>query len=127
MDLTHLGKQSQDPVDRVEIVPWSGSPVRVTLSCSEFTSHCPVTRQPDFARFTIEYIAKDGIVETKSMKLYLWQFRDRAEFNERLTESIAADLYDQIDPYAIRVTGQFNPRGGISVTAVCSYGEVDKL
>ena len=121
--LAHLGKQSSDPVDTLDRIPWSSGNVVVRLDCSEFTSHCPVTRQPDFASLRIEYIPGDFIAETKSVKLYLWRFRDRAQFNEKLTAEIAQDFHDQLQPRAVRVVGSFNTRGGIAVTAECTRGE----
>ena len=127
MDLTHLGKQSSQPVERVECVPWDAGPVRVRFDCSEFTSHCPVTGQPDFAVLTIEYIPSDRLIETKSLKLYLWKFRDERAFNERLVARIAADLHEQSGARALSVVGRFNARGGIAVTATAVRGDADLL
>lgn len=126
-ELTHLGKQSSDPVEQLDRIPWEGSPLVVRLNCSEFTSHCPVTRQPDFGKLIIEYVPDQFIAETKSVKLYLWQFRQQAQFNERLADGIALDIYTQLEPKALRVTGAFNPRGGISVTATATYGDESLL
>ncbi len=126
-DLTHLGKQSSEPVDTFDLIPWDRGDIIVRLDCSEFTSHCPVTKQPDFARLLLEYVPDKHLAETKSVKLYLWRYRDRAEFNEKLTAAIAADLFAQLKPRAVRVTGRFNVRGGISVTAVATRGEAYRL
>jgi 7-cyano-7-deazaguanine reductase len=114
----HLGKQSQRAVTTLDLIPWNKGDMEVTLDCTEFTSHCPVTKQPDFAKLTITYMPDAYIVETKSMKLYLWQFRDRAEFNEKLVAQIADDFQKQLNPIRVRVEGRFNTRGGIAVTAV---------
>jgi 7-cyano-7-deazaguanine reductase len=117
LDLTHLGHQSQVPVDQVETVPWHGGPITVRLECSEFTSLCPVTRQPDFAELVIEYEPGERLIETKSLKLYLWRFRDRAAFNEVLVDEIAQDLFTQSQARRLVVTGKFHARGGIALTA----------
>lgn len=113
----HLGTQSQRAIDTLDLIPWKGGHTVVTLNATEFTSHCPVTKQPDFGQLVIEYCPDKHLVETKSMKLYLWQFRDRAEFNESIVDSIATDLFRQVKPVWLTVTGHFNTRGGIAVTA----------
>ena len=120
--LKHLGKQSKKAITKLDLIPWDGGIIDITLHATEFTSHCPVTGQPDFARFEITYRPTDHIVETKSMKLYLWQYRDQAEFNEALVSKIAGDLYAQIKPHSLVVTGHFNVRGGIAVSASCHRG-----
>jgi len=94
----------------------------VTLQCSEFTSHCPVTGQPDFATLRIEYMPDKSIVETKSLKLYLWSYRDKAMFNEQIVEKIAADIIKQVRPKWVTVVGTFAQRGGISVQATATRG-----
>lgn len=117
MELTHLGKQSQQAVTKIETIPWEAGSATVSLECTEFTSLCPVTEQPDFGQMLIEYVPNRHLVETKSLKLYLWQFRDQAQFNEVLVASIADDLFEQLQPQRLSVTGTFNRRGGIGVTA----------
>lgn len=94
--------------------------MRVVLHCSEFTSHCPVTSQPDFGKLTIEYVPKGWLVETKSLKLFLWQYRSRKAFNERIVDEIAQTFFEQVRPAIVYVTGVFNARGGISVEARAS-------
>ncbi len=121
--LQHLGKPSNQPVDKVDLIPWDGGRIVVRLDCSEFTSLCPVTGQPDFATLAIEYVPRAHLMETKSVKLYLWRFRDTRAFNESLVDSIAADLYGQLAPRWLRVTGRFNPRGGISITVTAERGD----
>ena len=111
----HLGKQSSDPVENIDRIPWAGEDITVELACSEFTSYCPVTHQPDFGRLTIRYSPDKWLVETKSLKLYLTGFRDRGMFNEALVDRIAGDLFKQLEPAWIEVAGTFNSRGGISV------------
>ena len=112
----YLGKQQQEAVDELDVVPSPASGVRVLLDCSEFTSHCPVTSQPDFASIGIDYIADENIVETKSLKLWLWRWRDRRAFNEAIVVEIARSFFDQVKPFEVSVRAQFAARGGISVS-----------
>ncbi|NLX12429.1 MAG: NADPH-dependent 7-cyano-7-deazaguanine reductase QueF [Phycisphaerales bacterium] len=121
-ELHHLGKPSNQPIDRVDRIDWTGGAITVRLDCAEFTSICPVTGQPDFGQLTIEYVPDRYLVETKSLKLYLWRYRNERAFNESLVETIATDLLAQIEPRWLRVTGEFNPRGGIQVTATAERG-----
>lgn len=123
MELTHLGKISNQPIERLELVPFNGRHTTVVLKCSEFTSLCPVTGQPDFAILEIEYIPVVALVETKSLKLYLWRFREVPAFNEQLVNIIADDFFEQVQPKGVRVTGVFHARGGISVSAIAQRGE----
>lgn len=113
----HLGSQSQRAIRELDLIPWHGGHIIVTLNATEFTSHCPVTQQPDFGSLVIEYCPNKHLIETKSMKLYLWQFRDRAEFNEEIVDRIAEAIVAQVKPYFVKVTGAFALRGGIGVTA----------
>lgn len=122
-ELKHLGRPSNQPVDRVDLIAWTGGDVTVRLDCAEFTTLCPVTGHPDFGTLAIEYAPDRHLVETKSLKLYLWKYRNQPGFNEQIVDAIAADLYEQIRPRWLRVTGRFNPRGGISVTATAQRGE----
>ena len=124
-ELQHLGKPSNEPVDRVDLIPWTGERIAVRLDCSEFGSICPVTSQPDFGQLVIEYVPDKHLAETKSVKLYLWRFRDEPGFNEMLVDRIASDLYDQIKPRWLRIEGRFNPRGGIRVSATAERGSTE--
>ncbi len=124
-ELHHLGKTSNAPIDDVDLIPWTGGPIAVRLECADFTSLCPVTGQPDFASIEIEYAPAEHLVETKSLKLYLWRYRERRAFNEHLVDEIAGDLYRQIAPRWLRVTGRFRPRGGIAVTVAAERGDPD--
>jgi 7-cyano-7-deazaguanine reductase len=90
--------------------------IRMTLP--EFTCLCPKTGQPDFATFELEYVPDDRCVELKSLKLYLWSFRDRGAFHEAVTNQIADDLARACAPRFLRLAGQFNVRGGIYTTVV---------
>ena len=103
---------------RLETIPFSGRghSTTVTLSTDEFTSLCPVTGQPDFGEIVIEYVPGDRIVESKSLKLYLFSFRNTGMFQEEIVSRILADLRKALAPRRIRVTGRFKPRGGITLT-----------
>ncbi len=94
---------------------WPIAPYVVELECPEFTSLCPKTGQPDFAQFMIFYVPRVKMVESKSLKLYLFSFRNHGEFHESVTNRIAHDLFDLMDPHVIMVRGDFYPRGGISI------------
>ncbi|MEM7583942.1 MAG: preQ(1) synthase [Acidobacteriota bacterium] len=119
----HLGKSSNQPVDEIDLIPWTGSKILVRLDCSELTSLCPVTGHPDFATLEIRYVPDQHLVETKSMKLYLWRYRERPTFNEVLVDEVAGDLFQQLAPLWLKVTGRFHPRGGIAVTVDAERGE----
>lgn len=119
----HLGRISSQPVSEVDRIPWQGSEITVTLTCTEFTSLCPVTHQPDFGELEISYGPKAFLAETKSVKLYLTQFRDQGVFNEVLVDTIAGDLNRQLEPRWIEVVGTFKSRGGISIRVTARRGE----
>lgn len=86
-----------------------------TLVCTEFTSLCPKTGQPDFAKIFINYIAADKMVESKSLKLYLFGFRNHGDFHEDCVQTICDDLVKLMKPHYIEVIGEFTPRGGIAI------------
>lgn len=119
----HLGKISNEPIGELDMVNWEGDKILVHFDCTEFSSHCPVTGQPDFGRLEISYIPKDKIIETKSLKLYLWSFRHMRKFNEGIVDTIAKQVFDQAKPEWCEVIGNFNARGGISVTARAEKGK----
>jgi 7-cyano-7-deazaguanine reductase len=85
----------------------------IAFDCPEFTCLCPLTGQPDFARFDITYVPDRLCVELKSLKLYLWSFRDEGAFHEAVTNRICDDLFKLLRPRRISVIGSFNVRGGI--------------
>jgi 7-cyano-7-deazaguanine reductase len=87
----------------------------VPLLCHEFTSICPITGQPDFAQFEIVYAPRIKMVESKSLKLYLFSFRNHGEFHEDVTNRIFNDLWQLMSPRFMRIIGDFNVRGGISI------------
>lgn len=94
----------------------------VRFNCPEFTSLCPITGQPDFAKICISYIPGEKMVESKSLKLYLFSFRNRGDFHEDCVNIIMKDLVALMDPKYIEVTGYFTPRGGISIWPYANYG-----
>ncbi|WP_390407509.1 preQ(1) synthase [Lacticaseibacillus jixiensis] len=97
----------------------------VKFNCPEFTSLCPLTHQPDFATVYISYIPDQKIVESKSLKLYLFSFRNHGDFHEDCMNIIMDDLIKLLDPRYIEVWGKFTPRGGISIDPWVNYGRPD--
>ena len=95
----------------------------VKFNCPEFTSLCPITGQPDFAAIYISYVPREKMVESKSLKLYLFGFRNRGDFHEDCVNIIMNDLIELMDPAYIEVWGKFLPRGGISIDPYCNYGK----
>jgi 7-cyano-7-deazaguanine reductase len=111
---------STKPSTQLETFP---NPARATdytirMTLPEFTCLCPKTGQPDFAIFDLEYVPDDLCVELKSLKLYIWSFRDRGAFHEAVTNQIADDLAGACAPRFLRLTGKFNVRGGIYTTVI---------
>jgi len=116
--LTLLGQTINHPSKQLETFPnqHPGRHYTVTLVCPEFTCVCPMTGQPDFATITIRYVPDQKIVESKSLKLYLWSFRNEGVFHEHVTNRILDDLVAALDPIECHVTGAFAVRGGIALT-----------
>ncbi|MFD4704448.1 preQ(1) synthase [Gottfriedia sp. NPDC058432] len=94
----------------------------VKFNFPEFTSLCPKTGQPDFATIYISYIPEKKMVESKSLKLYFFSFRNHGDFHEDCMNIIMDDLIELMDPRYIEVWGKFTPRGGISIDPYCNYG-----
>jgi 7-cyano-7-deazaguanine reductase len=94
----------------------------IELSCPEFTCLCPKTGQPDFATLEIRYVPDELCVELKSLKLYLWSFRDRGAYHEAVVNQILDELVERLAPRSIEVRGRFNVRGGITTTVVARSG-----
>lgn len=94
--------------------PQQATPYEIEIDAPEFTCLCPKTGQPDFARILVTYSPDKKCIESKSFKLYLFSFRQTGAFHEDVTNRIAKDLYDLLEPFWIQVTGEFYPRGGIS-------------
>lgn len=99
----------------------------VKFNCPEFTSLCPITGQPDFATIYISYVPEIRMVESKSLKLYLFSFRNHGDFHEDCVNIIMEDLIRLMDPKYIEVWGKFTPRGGISIDPYCNYGKKERL
>ena len=117
-----LGRRSQYRYDRPDpelletfYNPEPGSPWAVSLLCSEFTSLCPVTGQPDYGRLRVEYVPDQLCVESKSLKLYLVGYRNHGTFHEACVNKVADDLCSKLSPRYLRVYGDFQPRGGIAI------------
>ena len=100
-----------------------GNDYFVKFNCPEFTSLCPITGQPDFATIYIAYVPGERMVESKSLKLYLFSFRNHGDFHEDCVNVIMKDLIKLMDPKYIEVTGIFTPRGGISIWPYANYGK----
>lgn len=99
----------------------------VKFNCPEFTSLCPITGQPDFATIYISYVPDIYMVESKSLKLYLFSFRNHGDFHEDCINIIMDDLIHLMNPKYIEVWGKFTPRGGISIDPYCNYGKKGTL
>ncbi|MCQ2010747.1 preQ(1) synthase [Sporolactobacillus sp. STSJ-5] len=95
----------------------------VKFNFPEFTSLCPITHQPDFATLHISYVPAERMVESKSLKLYLFSFRNHGDFHEDCVNNIADDLIQLMDPKYLEVWGKFLPRGGISIDPYVNYGK----
>jgi len=100
-----------------------GSDYFVKFNCPEFTSLCPITGQPDFATIYISYMPDGKLVESKSLKLYLFSFRNHGAFHEDCINIIMKDLVALMEPNYIEVWGKFLPRGGLSIDPYCNYGK----
>lgn len=94
----------------------------VDFVCPEFTTLCPITGQPDFATISIAYIPQAKMVESKSLKLYLFSFRNEGGFHEDCVNIILKDLIKLLEPKYLEVLGDFTPRGGISINPYANYG-----
>ena len=101
--------------------PRPGRDYEIAFECPEFTCVCPRTGQPDFATIRITYVPADLCVELKSLKLYLWSFRDEGHFHEDVTNRILDDLVKAIHPKRMTVTGDFNVRGGIHTVVTAAH------
>jgi 7-cyano-7-deazaguanine reductase len=97
----------------------------IRIRVPEFTCLCPKTGQPDFATLHLEYVPGDHCVELKSLKLYVWAYREVGAFHEAVTNKILNDLVDALAPRFARLTAEFNVRGGIYTTVVCTHRDPD--
>ena len=114
------------PSKKLEVFPNPnpGRDYEIQMECPEFTCVCPRTGQPDFAKITVRYVPDRLCVELKSLKLYLWYYRDEGAFHEAVTNKILDDLVAAMKPRRISVVGDFNARGGIHTTITA---ELSKL
>ena len=103
--------------------PFEDNDYNIHLETAEFTSLCPKTQQPDFAKITVDYIPKDKCIESKGFKLYMFSFRSEGAFMERITNTILNDLVALVDPKWMRVVGDFAPRGGVGLVVEAIYNE----
>lgn len=117
------------PSRELEVVP-NPKPSRdyvINLSCPEFTCVCPRTGQPDFAEIRVEYVPDEVILELKSIKLYLWSYREVGTFHEAVVNQILDDFVAVARPRRMTVTADFNVRGGIHTAVTASYAAGDSL
>jgi 7-cyano-7-deazaguanine reductase len=95
----------------------------VRIQTPEFTCVCPITGQPDFARMEVEYVPDQRCVELKSLKMYLWTFREEGHFHEDVTNRILDDLVGALEPRRLEVRGVFNVRGGLQTTITVTHAK----
>ena len=128
-ELKTLGGDTQYRDDYApEVLEWfenkhQGNDYWVRFNCPEFTTLCPITGQPDFAEIRISYIPAVKMVESKSLTLYLFSFRNHGDFHEDCVNIIMKDLVKLLEPKYLEVTGLFTPRGGISIWPYANYGQ----
>lgn len=124
-ELSLLGQGTTQPTKQLETFPnrHPGRDYTVTLTTDEFTCVCPATGQPDFARITIRYIPDQRIVESKSLKLYFWSYRNEGVFHEHVTNVILDDLVAALEPRWCEVIADFGVRGGIAITVQAEYSK----
>ena len=127
-NLSQLGRQTPLPASPDEATlervrnPHTETPYLVRFAAPEFTSLCPVTGQPDFAHLVIDYVPRDWIVESKSLKLYLGSFRNHGAFHEACTTMIGARLFSDLAPHFLRIGGYWYPRGGMPIDVFWQKG-----
>lgn len=105
--------------------PQTETDYTIRIDVPEFTCLCPKTGQPDFATINIAYVPDQKCVELKALKMYIWSFRDQGAFHEKVTNDILADLVAACDPRFMRITAEFNVRGGIYTTVVAEHKNPD--
>jgi len=115
-----MATKPQNHVDTFEN-PHPGRNYEIVFDCPEFTCLCPLTGQPDFAQFKIRYVPDKLCVELKSLKLYLWSFRDLGAFHEDVTNRIANHLIETLSPRSLTMEAEWNVRGGITTTVVVRH------
>jgi 7-cyano-7-deazaguanine reductase len=128
--LTQLGHATRLPASpgeaRLETVPnpHAGTLYAVRFTAPEFTALCPITGQPDFAHLVIDYVPRDLLIESKSLKLYLSSFRNHGAFHEDCTVAIGKRLDDTLNPHWLRIGGYWYPRGGIPIDVFYAVGDL---
>lgn len=122
--LTLLGKAAK-AAKKLETFPnhHAGRNYTITLQTEEFTCLCPMTGQPDYAKIKIQYIPDERIVESKSLKLYLWSFRNKGVFHEHVANAILDDLVYALKPRWCKIIAEFSVRGGIGITVDAEYSK----
>ena len=131
-NLTQLGSSTEIPDDPEKAVlekvpnPQAGTKYMVRFVAPEFTSLCPITGAPDFAHLVIDYVPRDFLVESKSLKLFLGSFRNHGAFHEDCTVMIAKRVIEAIKPKWLRIGGYWYPRGGIPIDVFYQTGEPPK-
>ena len=118
-----LGKNVREPSRRLEVFPKPAGVENVVMTSDEVTSLCPVTGQPDWGTVTIEYAPGEYCIESKSLKLYLWSYREEGVFCEALAARIARDVAAACQPLWCKVTVTQKPRGGIAIAATAGAGD----
>src|SRR5262245_57479746 len=121
METKYLGKGINQPIDDLDTFPAPEGIDKVTMTSDEVTSFCPVTGQPDYYTIKIEYQPDKLCIESKSLKLYLWHFRDMSIFCETLPVTIRSKIMELAVPKACRVTAIQKARGGITIEAVAGH------
>jgi 7-cyano-7-deazaguanine reductase len=108
---------------KLEIFPnqYPGREYEVNITCPEFTAVCPRTGQPDFASIRITYVPDESIIELKSLKLYMFSYREKGIFHEHVTNQILDDIVEACRPVRCEVVGDFNVRGGLKTVVRASY------
>ena len=128
--LTQLGRATALPASPEAAIleavpnPQPGTNYVVRFTAPEFTSLCPVTGQPDFAHFVIDYVPGKAIVESKSLKLFLFSFRNHAAFHEDCTVGIGRRMAEELAPHWLRIAGYWYPRGGIPIDVFWQTGKL---
>ncbi len=117
-EFQHLGKKSTSPSKQLDTFPTPDNVKFVKFESNELTSFCPVTGQPDFSSLILEFSPDKLCIESKSLKLYLWSFRDESIFAEGLANVIANDVFEAIKPNSCKITIIQNIRGGLQLTTV---------
>ena len=130
--LTQLGKSASIAISPAKAVlesvpnPHTDVDYLIRFTCPEFTSLCPITGQPDFAHIMIDYVPAKKMVESKSLKLYLFSYRNHGAFHEACTVDIAKRIIKEINPKFLRIGGYWYPRGGIPIDIFYQHGKLPK-